>query len=240
MVNPTAEKIVFDVSASPSENLKRMPENARWAVKKNYVEGEDQLFLESLVKGTLKIVTDGSHHPEEHVATAAVHVEAEDGSTLTLILQTPGNQVDPQSHRAELSGHFVMVMALELLCDWAKKEDEDIQSVGAVVGCDKKESLQIYDNEYWFGSQQRDCDLLKSLQLRLQSMEMMVTGKRVKGHQDDMWSIDQLDWWGRTNVRCDQLAKAHLSKTTNVLPRQQAHSGWFPEENVRTHVKGTK
>ena len=89
-------------------------------------------------------------------------------------------------------------------------------------------------------SQQRDHDLLKSLQLRMQAMEMTVTGQWVKGHQDDMWSVDQLDWRGRTNVRCDQLAKAHLSKMINALPRQQAHSGWFPEENVRTHVKGKK
>ena len=92
--------------------------------------------------------------------------------------------------------------------------------MGVVAGCDNEESPRIYDNEHWFASQQRDCDLLKSLQLRMQAMEMMVTGQWVKGHQDDMWSVDQLDWWGRTNVRCDQLAKAHLSKMTNALPRQ--------------------
>ena len=113
------------MSASPSENLKRTPENVRWAVKKNYVEGEDQSFLESLVKELLKIVTDASHHPEEHVATAAVHVEAEDGSALTLISQTPGDQVDSQSHRVESSGHFATVTVLESLHDWAKKEDKD-------------------------------------------------------------------------------------------------------------------
>ena len=77
-----------------SENLKKTPENVRWAVKKNCVEGADASLLNSLVNGTLKIVTDGSHHPEEHVATAAVHVEAEDGSVLTLVLQTPGNHED--------------------------------------------------------------------------------------------------------------------------------------------------
>ena len=123
-VKPTEEKMEFDVSESLSENLKRTPENVGWAVKKNCVEGDDRSFLESLVKGTLKIVTDGSHHPEEHVATAAVHVEADDGAALTLILQTPGDQADLQSHGAELSGHFATVSVLELLCDWAKKEDK--------------------------------------------------------------------------------------------------------------------
>ena len=155
-VKPSDDTMVFDISTSLSDNLKRMPENARWVVKKNHVEGSDASFLNSLVNGTLKTVTDGSHHPEEHVATAAAHVEAEDGSVLTLVSQTPGNHEDLQSHGAELSGHFATVTALELLCDWAKREDKDTQIVGAVAGCDNKESLRIYDNEYWFGSQQRD------------------------------------------------------------------------------------
>ena len=97
------------------------------------MEGHDRSLLNSPVDGSLRTVTDGSHHPKEHVATAAVHVEAEDGSTLTLVLWTPGEKWDLQSHRAELSGHFAVATVLEFLCDWVKGEGKVNNNVGVVL-----------------------------------------------------------------------------------------------------------
>ena len=58
-------------------------------------------------------------------------MEAEDGSTLTLVLRTRGEKWDLQSHRAELSGHFAAVTVSELFHDWAKGEDKDANNVGS-------------------------------------------------------------------------------------------------------------
>ena len=39
---------------------------------------------------------------------------------------------------------------------------------------------------------------------------------KVKGHQDEEKEHEDLDWWGRTNVCCDNPAKAHLARITDV------------------------
>ena len=154
-------------------------------------------------------------------------MEAEDGSIPTVVLQTPRERWDSQSHRAESSGHFVAVTVLELLCNWVRGEGRDIKNVGVIVGCDNEESLRMHDNEHWFASCQKDCDSLKLLQLRLNSMHIELVGQWVKGHQDDLCVVEILDWWGRTNVRCDQLAKVHLLSIINVQRRPLPHGGWF-------------
>ena len=88
----------------------------------------------SLLNGPLKIATDGLHHLEEHVATATVHVEADNGSVLTITLQNPGDEWDPQSHGAESSGHFAVVTTLEMMKEWAMQEEIKMGNIGAVVG----------------------------------------------------------------------------------------------------------
>ena len=71
-------------------------------------------------------------------------------------------------------------------------------------------------------------------------MNVNAQGRWVKGHQDEGRRLEDLDWWGRTNVRCNQLEKAHLLTTIDMFPRQSPFKGWFPMENVRTHVKDRK
>ena len=61
----------------------------------------------------------------------------------------------------------------------------------------------------------------------------------MKGHQDE-GRLEDLDWCGRTNVRCDQLAKAHLLAMIDMHLRPLPFKGWFPMENVRMHVKERK
>ena len=56
----------------------------------------------------------------------------------------------------------------------------------------------------------------------------------------DIRRLEELDWWGRTNMRCDQLAKAHQLNIVNANPRPLPFKGQFPMENVRSFVKGGK
>ena len=110
------------------------PENARWAVEENCVEGEDHAIFDSFTMGSLEMVTGGSFHPEEHLATAVVHFEANEGSVLTMLLRTLGDKWDPQSHRAELSGHFAVVTVLEMLEAWATSEGINCSNSGSTIG----------------------------------------------------------------------------------------------------------
>ena len=87
----------------------------RWVVHYSFVEGPEDLLLTCFCEGQLRIVTDGSHHPEWNLATAALCAVAQDDTCLTTVLQTPGRDDDLQSHIAELSGHFAAVKILEQL-----------------------------------------------------------------------------------------------------------------------------
>ena len=59
-------------------------------------------------------------------------------------------------------------------------------------------------------------------------MNVSAVGRWVKGHQDDQRRLDELDWWGRMN------------KIMGMNQRSKAHEGWFPCENIRTHVENRK
>ena len=87
---------------------------------------------------------------------------------------------------------------------------------------------------------QKDHDSLKLLQSRIKKLDIGTQGRWVKRHQDDNKRHKDLDWWDRINVRCDQLAKVHLSNPTNVNPRPPPHKGQFPLENTRLFVKDGK
>ena len=77
----------------------------------------------------------------------ALCVVAQDNTCLTMVLQAPGRDDDLQSHRAKLSGHFAAVTILEHLKQWAIREGRDLSKTGALVACDNKESLRVYNQE---------------------------------------------------------------------------------------------
>ena len=233
-------EVFYDTELSLIENLKRQPEQYKWAVERCYVKGSEMNVLESFRQGNLRAVTDGSHHPDFDLATAAVHVESEMGDVLTIVLQTPGHRLDLQSHRAELSGHYAIVTLVEILCKWLSKLGMYPESCGVEVGCDNKSSLRIYDEEYWFDPIQRDFDLLVSLHNRIGNMLANIKPRWVKGHQDKIKRKRDLDWWSIANIRCDNLAKAFLQDLAVQRPVSIGYEGWFAEEKVRIFVKGRK
>ena len=183
----------YDVSKSFVDNLKGSEPNIRWTEHYSFMEGQEDLLLKSFCDGRLRVAMDGSHHPEWHLATAALCVVAHDDTCLTTVLQAPGREDDLQSHRAELSGHFAVVTILEYLKLWATREDKDISNAGAIVACDNKESLQLYNEDYFFDPTQADYDLLHSIQARIRELNVAVAGKWVKGHQDDRVAFDSLE-----------------------------------------------
>ena len=72
--------------------------------------------------------------------------------------------------------------------------------------------------------------------MRIRALKVVVGGKWVKGHQDARMAFESLDWWGKMNVKCDNLAKAYLTKITTHFPRPAPYVGWFPGENIRIHI----
>ena len=182
------------------------------------MEGLEDSLLTSFCEGQLRIVTDGSHHPEWNLATAALCVVGQDNTCLSTVLQAPERDDDLQSHKAELSGHFAAVTILEHLKRWAIKEGRDLSQAGALVACNNKESLRVYNQEYFFDPTKADYDLLQSIQVRIKALKAKVAGKWVKGHQDVQTAFDSLDWWSKMNVKCDNLAKAYLTKIATHFP----------------------
>ena len=143
--------------------MQNTPEDRKWSVAQSILEGDEEQILAAFCAGTLKTVTDGSHHKELGLATAATFVASPDGSNLKTVLRTPGNESDLQSHRAELSGHFAIITIFEVLEAWAKVKNIPLQQHCAKVACDNKESLRIYYDEIWFEPHDKDYDLLSTL-----------------------------------------------------------------------------
>ena len=128
------------------------------------------------------------------------------------LAQALGEQDVLQSHGAELCGHFFIVSSIEILQEWANTLEMDVSNRGAEIGCDNESSLRTCDFGHSFNPSQRDCDLVSSLHNRVSVTEGSLKDHWVKGHQDKIQRLQDLDWWGQMNVRCDSLAKAFLHK----------------------------
>lgn len=137
-------EVRYDLNKTLVENLQNTPEDRKWSVNQCTLDGDEEQMLSSFCNGTLKMVTDGSHHKDFGLATAAIYVEATDGANLKTVLLTPGNEYDLQSHRAEPSGHFAIITIFEVLESWTKAKNIPLQKYCAKVACDNKELLRIY------------------------------------------------------------------------------------------------
>merc|ERR1712115_255716 len=69
------------------------------------------------------------------------------------------------------------------------------------------------------------------------------TFRHIKGHQDDILDIDDIDEWGRMNIAADKIAKDHLQHvlhTTPIISYPQIPNALPPilynYHNANTHV----
>jgi hypothetical protein len=179
------------------------PLNQRWAVL-NTIIHEEESFKEALVAGRIRAVCDGSQ--KEDSGTAAYRLESMDDQDNIFIegaLKVPGVVLPGDSHRCELCGEAAIIILTILF-----QETYNLTSGDIHIRCDNEASLRIFDANYVFDPQQKDYDLLYSLQKLIIKCPITFHGGHVKGHQDNILYAD-LDRWSQMNVMMDSLAKAY-------------------------------
>jgi hypothetical protein len=170
----------------------------------------EQLFPNN---GDVIAVSDGSF--KESHGTAAWIIRISPECTITGKVITPGPSNVQSAYRSELAGIY------GILCTITMLEQKYKYRANITIGCDGLSALQRV-------SVPNDCidpsllhyDLIMACRfLRCQS-SWDVQWHHVRGHQDEVRSIDSLDIWEQLNIEMDAAAKAYHKETlgTHITP----------------------
>ena len=80
-------------------------------------------------------------------------------------------------------------------------------------------------------------DLIRAIKESITQLPLLVTGRHIKGHQDDKVAFSQLDRWAQLNVNMDTAAKARLAQVRQGPPQTNIP---MPHERIRVYHKGVK
>ena len=199
------------------------------------VEMSDNIdnLIADIKNGTAIGASDGSFKDE--CGTAAWVLEDSKGEQRILgRLTTPGFPSDQSAYRSEISGIYGMVAMVEGI-----KFVWKIHKGHVTLGCDGKQAgLQSLDieNQRTICTQQ-SFDLLSGVQGYLRTSNIAYTYKHVKGHQDDNWKLENLDYWALLNVEMDMLAKDWWAE---VKDRDQYNSYVVPKGIWKISLLGNR
>ena len=160
-------------------------------------------IIEDIIRGTAIGVSDGSFKDE--FGTASWAIENESGTQrINGDGIIPGFPSDQSAYRSEIGGLYGLVLAVEIIKDLWK-----IRSGAIVLGCDGINALyQALDiKNLTISSKQQQFDLLSGIQGYIRDSIIKFIPIHIKGHQDDLKMIDELDRWAIINIEMDLRAK---------------------------------
>ena len=145
----------------------------------------------------------------------------------------PGNCSDLDSYRAELGGVMGIVVTLAMIC-----RIHSITSGSLQLGLDGKSALDAVFALEDPHSEDPSADIIIDIRRKIKALPITVTGKHIKGHQDDDLSYSQLDRWGQLNVDMDTRAKDLLRK---IRTKQETSPNIrFGNETLMVSFRGAK
>ena len=181
----------------------RKRKGERWALNNIVMTEEIDEIIEDIIKGTAIGVSDGSFKDE--FGTASWAIENESGTQrINGDGIIPGFPSDQSAYRSEIGGLYGLVLAVEIIKDLWK-----IRSGAIVLGCDGINALyQALDiKNVTISSKQQQFDLLSGIQGYIRDSIIKFIPIHIKGHQDDLKMIDELDRWAIINIEMDLRAK---------------------------------
>ena len=108
-----------------------MDDDFGWVPEYISIEGDEQVLLDALEKGKLRMVSDGSF--KQQVGTAAVQLRTRRGGhTIWIKCRTPGKREDQSAYRSELIG----LLAGILVTSWLRLRLQTIKKPRVRVACD--------------------------------------------------------------------------------------------------------
>ena len=206
---------------------------------------EDPIWVsESLAKGTLVCVTDGSYNKvtDPEICSAGWIIQCrETGKSIvgTVLERSPS----AGSYRGELLG--MLAIKLFLL---AVEEFYQTVSSGNKICCDNKGAL------FTFGKKSKrvpkgrsNSDIHRVVRTINSRMKSKYLQKHVKAHQDDHSLLRNLSFEAQLNCLCDKLAKDALTSYWHGLVADYEGRGprlpqqpRFPLEAARVYIEGMK
>ena len=185
--------------------------------------------------GSARIVSDGSFQEDAPIGssgTSGIHVHAGIATTdpCEAVNWVPGTASEQSAYRSELAGACGALAIVAIFVQFFKIEEGSV-----TLALDGESALKQCRGTWPLSVDQNSFDILQDIRARVASLPIKVNWKWVEGHQDDHACISNLDWWGRTNVRVDSLAKSymrdciHLHPTKKHKPQQLLFEKWALE-----------
>ena len=87
-----------------------------------------------------------------------------------------------------------------------------IMNGATTIGCDCQQGAitSAVKRAFWISTKWSNFDLLKRIQGKIRESNIKFEFYKVKAHQDEVKSVEELDRWERTNTKADFLAKQLL------------------------------
>jgi hypothetical protein len=156
--------------------------------------------------GIIRAVSDGSFK-DKH-GTAAWLLEITPDCIIYGLAVVPGDEGDQSAYRSQLTGLYGIAMTVRFL------ETEHSFHGTIIIGCDGLSALNKARLESDFSNpNEPQFDIITSIRQIRQQSAAEWQWRHIKGHQDDVRPIHDLDQWSQWNIAMDAAAKAHWSKT---------------------------
>jgi hypothetical protein len=159
-----------------------------------------------VLSGTIKAVSDGSF--KDRHGTAAWLLEIASECIIYGLAVVPGHGSDQSAYRSELTGLYGIAMTVRLL-------ETKYSFHGTVtIGCDGLSALNKARIDSDFANpNEPQFDLITAIRQVRQTSESTWQWRHIKGHQDAVRPVQELDQWSQWNIAMDTAAKAHWNNT---------------------------
>ncbi|CAJ1953065.1 unnamed protein product [Cylindrotheca closterium] len=128
---PDQESLPASILHTWRELAADMDDDWGWVPESIYIEGDEQVLLEALEKGKLRVISGGSF--KQQVGTAPVQLRTRRGGHVIWIkCRTPGNREDQSAYRSEPIG----LLAGILVASWLRLRLQSLAKPQVRVACD--------------------------------------------------------------------------------------------------------
>lgn len=185
--------------------------NLQWVINDTWQrnQGDTDYIIQELREGnSLIAVSDGSFHPEYKTGTAAWVITSPSNHQRRIYGNNvaPGQEHDQCPHRSELVGLLGVVRHVNKICAQYTITEGSIE-----LACDGLEAYKAAAR--WTFHHTTDIghfDIVTILHQEIRNSTLQWSFRHVKGHQDDVKHLSDIDLWGRLNMEVDLHAKAKL------------------------------
>jgi hypothetical protein len=152
--------------------------------------------------GILRAVSDGSF--KEGHGTAAWMIVISPTCTIYGVTVAPGSVDDQSAYRSELTGIYGIAMTIRHL-------EKHYHYKGEVtIGCDGLSALYKASHDIDFSNpNEPQFDLITAIRQTRHASSSTWQWRHIKGHQDDVCPLQELDQWSLWNIEMDKAAKRY-------------------------------